>query len=727
MAIERRHADPSKTVVQDGRYYPPYGDGVSGKMSHDKRRMNPLLWKFMNDIRYEPDWRREAEWDAAFYDGDQLKTKTLQRMKELGIPPMVVNLIAPIVDATTGWEEIARANLKCIPETQASYEVARAMNVKYKEALRLTKFDREVGFQFKDTVKTGLGWLEVVRESDPFLYPYRVGKVPWRQMYVDYKSRREDYSDKRYVVRRQWYDADVLKEHLPNHKKLINSLIGGQSDSWFSEWDSSYYTDVSQALAMHADQEIRFTLEEDEWRNTERKRLALYEIVYFKTKQVECLRFPDNMTIELDETSPAQLQAIASGQAKYVKGATKVWHQAYYLGPAQVMDRELEINKCHYIPMVAKRKDNDGSPYGMIRNARSPQEGYNARHSRMLYDLSSRKYVVDDDAVDSHSRTAKELNKVNSYVVLKGDRMGEGLAALPTIDATPVAFQLMEVAKQNVPETMGPGPEFTGQLQYAGQSGVGIDQLIHQTQQVLGTLVGNYRDAKLQGAQILFDLMTLDMRDMENVEIEDDESDGRMIVLNSREADGTRTNDTLIARVNVALGETPATQNYLQQKLQELTEIIKSMPPELQSVFADLVVKSYAPEDQDEILERIRQVTGFGQEPKDPQKREELQQQQQAQAQMQQRAAEAEIALKEADVELKLASAMEKRVRAQKMEESDTDLTEAKTLVELAKAGDVGTQAELKERETQAKLIEGATRLEKERNAERSKSETKQG
>ena len=722
MPVERRHANPEYTIRGNGRYYPPY-DGVSGAGAA-KGYPNELLWSFMEDIRYEPSWRREAEVDGAFYDGDQLKSETLIRMKELGIPPMVVNMVAPIIDGVTGFEALARSNLKCVPEDEESYDTAKALNIKLKEAMRLTKFDYHVGQSFTSSAKLGLGWLEVSRQTDPYKYPYRVAMVPWREMFVDYKSRDLDYDDARYMIRRRWYDSDLLTEYFPNKKKLIKSLAGGVQDSVFIEWETTGYDDISQSLARNLEEEKRFTLEEDEWRNTERKRIALYEILYSKPMQVECIRLPNGLTIELNEKSPAQLQAIADGQAEYVTGVTKEWRQALYMGPYQFGDRPLELNMRHYIPFVAKRKDNDGSPYGLIRNMRSPQEGYNARHTRGLYDLSSRKFTVDDDAVDDHHETARELNKINSYVVLRGDRIGKGLDMLPSIDSTPVTLQLMMEAKTNLFDVTGIRPEFLGQIQSAGQSGIAIDQLIHQTQQVLGTLIDNYKEAKHKAGQVLLGLIINDFKDRDNVEFETDDEPRRKIVLNAKSATGERSNHILTSRMHLALSDVPASQTYKQQQLQSLAEIVKSMPPEIQPLFADLIVQSYAPDQQEEILDRIKQATGFGPEPKDPQKREQQAQQAQQQAEMQQRIAEAEIALQEAEVQVKQADAQERMVRAQKLADADTDLTEAKTLVELAKAGDVETQAQLKEKETQIKGVEAAARLEQARKAEKSKAQS---
>ena len=711
-----------RTYRGNGRFDPsPQKGERSGRVprgAFDDTQIYNLIY----DLKLEPDWRTQAEIDSAFYDGDQINTETLRRMRELGMAPIVFNMIAPAIDATCGWEAFARAGLRVLPEVEDSYMMAQALNVKFAEALRLTNFNRAVSRAFRGCVTRGIDWIEVNRHPDPFRYPYRVTTVPWREIYVDYKSREADYSDARYVIRRKWFDTDVLKKHFPGKLQKIDDTTGGYRDGWMSEWEELGHTDHAASLAASLTQEERYTLEEDEWRYGHRDRKALYEILYSVPYEVEVLRLNHGVVVQLDRESPAQLEALRLGVAKYEKGVSETWRQAFYVGPHRMKDRELDLRRKHYIPMVAYRKDNDGSPYGIVRRMRSPQEAVNARHTRLLYDTSSRKYLVDDDAVDNHTETARELNKVNSYVQMRGDRVGEGIVALPATDSSPVTAELMEAAKRGVHEVSGLYPEFMGGMSSANASGVAIEERIEQTTKTLGVIVDNYRYAKTMAGEYLLQMILKDMQEMDDIEVETEEDSmgqRKTIVINARNADGTRTNDLLMARVRLALGEVPESATYQQQKFQSLVEIVKSMPPEMQVVMTDLVVRAASLPHSEEILERIRSMTGYGPEPKDPEKREALAQQQQQQQELQQQVQALELALQEAELAVKQAKAEADRARAVKLEGPDTDYTEAKIMTELAKAGGAEAEQARKNRETDAKLIESSAHLKKERNAER--------
>ena len=690
---------------------------------HDGSFSREQLWRFMWEMRMEPDWRSEAEVEMAFYDGDQLSTDMLRKMKDLGFAPIVMNMIAPTIDSVAGWETIARADLMCRPETDDSYHAAMGLNVKFKEALRMTRFNTHVGHQFKTAVKIGVCWLEVSRNPDPFEYPYRARIVPWREMHVDYRSRDPDYSDARYIHRQRWFDRDELAHHFPRHRRLIEDIaFGGYADGWSLNWDGMNRTDFADDLAHSLEQEKRFTLEEDEWRQQNRGRAALSEILYWVPRAVECLRLRDGRVVEIDRNSELHLMALRRGMAQYVPGVTKDWRQAFYLGPHRLGDRKLKLNRPHYVPIVAFRKDNDGAPYGFIRRMMSAQEAYNARQTRMIYDTTSRKYKVDDDAVDDHAKTARELNKVNSYIVMRGDRRAEsGLDQLNTLDTTPVTQLLMQENKQNFRDVTGLHPEFMGRTMEAGRSGVAIETLIEQTSQVLGPVVDSYREGKRKAGELLLGLIIDDLKEMDDYAVETDErSDGkrRTIVLNARRNDGTRDNDIMIAKMEVALGEAPSSVTFLQQKLQSLVEIVKAMPDQLQAVMTDLVVRAAALPDGEEMLERIRALTGYGPEPKDPEERAALQQQREQAAALEERLNELQIMVQEAEVAAKEARAAHDRARAVKTAGADTDLTEAKSINELAKVDVTRDEQDRKDRETSGKLIADAARLEKERNTD---------
>ena len=726
----------------------PYQERNSGRRqghfpTTDTSNLNPQtdgsykasqLDRFFQDLFYEPNWREEAEVDAAYYDGDQLSSETLRKMRENGIMPAVLNFVAPAIDAIAGLEIITRSDLRCVAKDDESYQVAQGMNSKFREACQVTRFNNKVGEQYRECVTIGISWLEVSRNRDPFEFSYRVTRPGWREMFIDYRAREADYSDARYMIRRMWFDEDVLLQYFPNaeHQKIIKSASYGLGSAGTNDWITMFdnqSSDIAGALRSDHNSEERWTLDRDEWLNNTRGRAGLIEILYYVPQMVEVLRLKSGHVIQLDRASEFHLELVKSGQAQYAKGSTKQWRQGFYIGRERLADIPLATNMPHYIPMVAYRKNNNGAPYGLMRRMRSPQDNINSRNTRINYDLSSRKYYIDEDAVQDPKQTARELNKQTSFIMLQKDRTTEmGIRESLGTETTPHTFQMLQEAKMNLYDVTGLYPEFRGQIQSAGQSGQAIDQLVEQSAKVLGVVVDNYREAKLKAARQLQSLLVGDMANMDDqeVEVESESGEHSIIVLNAREADGRRTNDLLLARMDIELEPIPSSHSYRQQKFQALTEIVKSMPPEMQGAMMDLVVRAAQLPNSEEMLDRIRTLTGHGPAPKDPEKRAAIEQQQQQKAELEQQVQAIEMAIRQGEAALTEARAVHEQAKAQKLAQADTDHTEAKTLVELAKAEGMDTEQKRKGVETESKLLEASTRLRQEKNREqKSKADSK--
>ena len=115
-----------------------------------------------------------------------------------------------------------------------------------------------------------------------------------------------------------------------------------------------------------------------------------------------------------------------------------------------------------------------------------------------------------------------------------------------------------------------------------------------------------------------------------------------------RETDGVRDNDVVRLRTKLAWAEAPKSQSYSDQTFKALSEIVKSMPPEIQPALLHMVVRAAQLKDGNEIIESIRGITGFGPEPEDPAEREKLAQQKAEQEAIEKRLQEIEMMEREA-------------------------------------------------------------------------------
>lgn len=675
----------------------------------------------LTDAWQEPRWRERAEIEDEFYDGNQLTSDTLRLMKENGIPPYSFNKIASIVDSVQGFEAMTRTDLMVVAEDDRSVQTAEGMNALFKKDLRVTDFNDHGAEAFGQMVRVGIGWLEVSREDDPFKNDYRVGSVDWREMWYDWRAREFDLSDARYIVRRKWFDADILAEHWPKKRELIRFTGRGWPSSWFARLRDHTQSDLRQDL----EHEQEHSLEELEWRDVTRNRVAQYEIFYRVPQRVTVLVLPDDMKIQFDRNNPKHIQAVESGHGELRTGATTRLRHAYYIGPHRMHDDWHEFSMPHYIPCIFKREGKSRAPYGMVRHMISPQQDINARRSKLYYNLSSTRVIVDEDAVDNHQETAAQIALKDAYIKRNPDRSNPsspGIEIDEGQESNQTEFALLRQSAEDLHSVSGIYPEFAGQQSRSGQSNDLFENMVQEGTKVLGRPLSNWVRSRRAAGRLMLTMRMKDMASRPNVAVTIERSTlqrSRTIVLNGMsEGRNTRSNDILRMRAHVALSDFPSTVTYREQKFVALSEIVKSMPPEIAGMMMDLVVQASNMPNQGPLLDRLRQLTGFGPDPTDPQEAEALMRQRQQKEEMEQRQAELQFAEQEADIEKKRAEAAYSMARAKKTGGPDMDFTEAKTVAELTALAESEKDSLRKDVDLRTKLLEAGARLIGEANRE---------
>jgi hypothetical protein len=187
-------------------------------------------------------------------------------------------------------------------------------------------------------------------------------------------------------------------------------------------------------------------------------------------------------------------------------------------------------------------------------------------------------------------------------------------------------------------------------------SGIALNSLAEQSTQTLAEIYDNFSFARSLGGELLLSLIIEDMGEEETEVIIDKEFEQpKRVILNHKVNEHDLSNDVQRAKLKVSLSDVPSTSSYRAQRLQMLTQITQSLPPNLQALVLDFVVGASDLPERAEIVERIRKATGQGGAPQ-PKNEAEAQamQQQQAEAAEQQallkKSAILDVAAKEAAV-----------------------------------------------------------------------------
>ena len=610
------------------------------------------------EIQEQPSWRTTADIEADYYDGNQLDSETLAAMKELGMAPIIENLTAPTIDAVLGLEAKTRLDWKIATNADEDFsEVAEAMNYRMKQAESESMADRACSDAFAAQTKVGLGWVEVAREHNPFLYPYRVGYVPRNEIFWDFRGKRPDTLDWRYLVRKRWHDVDVIQKTFPDKADLLNLSCAG-----WSGMDPTMLIDGgrSTGLAMDYGRERGWTHEEQEWRDTFRKRLCLSEVWYRRWIRGHVLKTPDGRVIEFDRKNRDHIEAVAYDLVQ-VRSAlyTKV-RLAWFVGPHKLADMATPYkhDKFPYVPFFGKREDMTGVPYGLIRGMKPLQDEINARNTKMIWLLAAKRVTMTEGVTkDSPETVRREAARPDAMHVLDAQKLAQGgkFEVETDFQLNSQQYSALVDKRQSLKNVAGVYASFEGN-QKGAISGIAANTLVEQSTQTLAEIFDNYQFAKRQVGDLLMALIIEDIGDKQaEVKIDNEINGAKTVKLNVPDERGLLTNDVQRARLKVALSDVPGTASYREQRFLRLTELTRSLPENLQALVIDFVMAASDDPQRGEIVKRLRKALNLGEQeaPKTPEEAEAMQvaqaEQQQAAA-LQQRAVELDLADKEAKV-----------------------------------------------------------------------------
>jgi hypothetical protein len=621
---------------------------VIGEMPTDKGDAEELddtalpretVEQFLWEVKHQPNWRREADRSADFYDGNQLTPEDVETLKERGQPPLITNIIKPTIDTVLGIEAKSRSDWMVRPEDdeECPPELAEALSVKLKHAETESRADRAVSDAYAAQIKAGLGWVEVAAEHDPFRCPYRVKYVHRREIFWDWRAEQPDLSDARYLVRRRWLELDHAIALMPQYATLFRMTVGG-----WAGFDPMLEQDSRLVQSWEIERDTR--IEATDWRDIQRERICLYEIWYRKWVRGYVMTLPNGTVMEVDFNNPRHNEAIIAGIAQVKQATFQKVRLAWYTGPHFLYDVPSPYQHGHfpYVPFFGHREDLTNVPYGLIRSMISPQQEINARKSKMLWSLNSRRVVADSDAVLDHANAAKEVARPDAYVILNANRKPQSTFRVePGGDLASQQFQVMQEAKQEISEASGVHKSMQGQ-QSGATSGLAINSLIEQGLNTLAEINDNFRYSRRLVGEMLFELVKQRLLQGPAKVTIGEGKKKRAILLNQPVMDPetgqpVTLNDVARVKAKVVLDDVPSTPTYRMQQLQMLTEVTKSLPPQIQAFVIDFVIEATDLPNRHELADRLRAAVGIA---------DDEQQQAQAEAQAQANAMQEDMARK---------------------------------------------------------------------------------
>lgn len=576
--------------------------------------------EFMQEIEEQPHWRRQADKEMDYADGNQIDSELLKRQKALGIPPAVEDLIGPALLSIRGYEAKTRTDWRVSSDGGAGGEdVALAINYRLNKAERESKADRACSDAFKTQIGVGIGFVEVKRESDPFKYPYRCSVVHRREIHWDMKAEEDDLSDARYLIRKRWLLPKRVALVFPQHADLIKA-IGSNGPSWWAEHAMHAADGESSTGLQNAWGEARGnTVHEDRWYNPTSKEVGLAEVWYRRWVSVPVITAPDGRVVEYDENNDAHNLAISTGTAQYSTAIVTRMRRSYWLGPHRLHDGPTPYNHTHfpYVPFWGFREDSTGVPYGYVRGMVYPQDSLNSGISKLRWGMSAVRTERTKGAVDmTDAQFREQVARVDADIILNDVHMAKQGARFKVERDFQLNAQQMQMMQDNRSAIQRVSAVTSGFMGKEGTARSGLQEQtqVEQSNQSLGVVMDNFRAGRTQMADILMSMIIEDLGSKQQVVvIEGDElNEERTVVLNKPETDPSGyaylSNDLQRTRLKVALEDVPSTSGFRAQQLNSMSEAVKSLPAQYQAAMLPFMVSLMDVPFKREVVKAIREA-----------------------------------------------------------------------------------------------------------------------
>ena len=564
-----------------------------------------LLDLWQREVDRQAPNRLEMAIDEDFYDNIQWSDDDAETLRLRGQLPLTFNVVATTIDWILGSEKRSRTDFKVLPRRKEHGEPARRKSelLKYLSDVNRTPF--EVSRAFADATKAGVGWLEDGWQGDDEGEPIYARYESWRNMIWDSSATRLDLEDGRYVGRSKWVDVDVACATFPKRKSLIKRSVDDKMN-WIG----------LDAYGDHAmDQQ---EMENRGWGQSgttsehvtgyQRQRLRIFEMWFrmpVKTKRISGGMFAGEV---YDEYSPGHLEALEAGDGTVIEKPAMRMYVALFTsaGLLWLSESPYRHNRFPFTPIWNKRRARDGMPYGIPRNIRDIQTDINKRASKALHIISTNKIIMEDGAVDDINELVEEAARPDAVIVKK---KGYELSLNVDRELSQYHLEMMSRNIQMVQQVGGVTDENLGRSTNA-VSGVAITARQEQGALATAGLFDNLRLCQQIRGEKVLSLMEQFMSDEKQFRITNSRGAPEFVTIN----DGLPQNDITRSKADYIIDEDDWRASVRQAQVAELLDLLGKLAPvapQVVMVSLDLIVESMDIPQRDELVKRIRQVTGM--------------------------------------------------------------------------------------------------------------------
>lgn len=661
-----KKGSPEDRIAVGNDQQPPTDNGHELDGDKAMQRHGLLISYYRQELDRQGENRAQQAKDEDYYDHIQWSEQDAAEIKARGQAPIVYNVIAQTLNWIIGSEKRGRTDFKILPRGKEDAKPAESKTkyLKYLSDVNRTAFHRSRAFE--DTAKVGIGWIECGVQDEDDGEPIYDRYESWRNMLWDSASTEIDGSDMRYQFRSRWVDEDIALALFPDRQQAVRDAVTD-----VGVYGSTALMDGDDAMDFaEADRELNGHL--TTMTLHKRRRLRLIEAWYREPSNVKKMRGGPYNGQVVDEKDPRHQDSINNGECYVVEKVMMQTRVAIITVNGMLFDdvSPYRHNRFKFIPIWAYRRGRDGLPYGVIRGLRDIQDDINKRASKALYILSTNKIIMDKGAIDSETMTidelAAEIARPDAIIEVNA---GKRFEINVDRELAPAHLDLMSRNISMIQQVGGVTDELLGRSTNA-TSGVAVKARQDQGSVSTNKLFDNLRLAVQMHGEIELSLVEQYVSAQKEFRITNERGTPEFITMN----DGLPENDITRTKADFVISESDWRATMREAALEQLTDMMMKMPPQVALVMLDLVVESMDVPNRDEMVKRIRAINGQ----RDPDAADLTPEEQQAQAQKakEQKAQEAMFV---AELQGKQADAAKKGAEAEKAA-AGVELVKAQTV-----------------------------------------------
>lgn len=622
-----------------------------------------LMGHYRRELMRQEENRMQQSIDVDFYDNLQWTAEDANTLLERGQHPLTFNVIATAINWMLGTEKRGRTDYRILPRKKEGAKSAERKTQIMKYVADANRQEFHISQAFGDAIKAGVGWLETGVQSDDDGEPIYARRETWRNMLWDSMAQEMDLSDGRYQFRTKWMDTDIAMSMFEDRKAQVKAA-------------ESTTMDFMQSLSVTGDEAMDAIeqayegayLSDPDGSGGERGRVRVIE-AWFRVPVEDQYISGGQFAGELyDGRSQGHVQEVLMGRSEVIRKVRMRMHVAIMTekGLLYLKKSPYRHNRFPFTPIWCNRRDSDNMPYGVVRSMRDPQSDLNKRASKALYILSTNKTIMDEGAVADLDEFREEAARPDAVIVKK---RGHELTMGVDRDLAPAHLDLMSRSISMIQQISGITDENMGRTTNA-TSGKAI--IARQDQGSLATagIFDNLRFARQIMGEKQLSLIEQFITEEKEFRITNMRGSPDYITVN----DGLPENDIVRAKADYIISEDDFNSTIRQAQVDQLVEFMMQVAPTAPGIIEatlDILVETMDIPMQDELVKRIRALTGAEDPDADPNNPDpetiERNKMKEAQAELQMRGAVAEVEEREASAAEKKAKATKAQVEAEKI------------------------------------------------------------